>query len=261
MAMDLTGIIGKIERADHHLRKFRAEARTLLDSYAGSVAPCERTDSWEEWRLNQVPAIPAHWPAVVGDIAHNLRSALDHLAWQLVVESGARPRRERPATAFPIRTASGSSPPTIFPAIRAEFQQVLESVQPYIAFATAQGLNPRKSPLFMLQELNNLDKHVAIVPAVGVLDTVSWSSPPESEVRFVRNPAALHHDDVVGRFFFGPAGRVDVNPSFNFVVRADIPTFPEIEAGDLCDWALSTAMSYVKSTVRRFAEAACQSPG
>jgi hypothetical protein len=37
-------------------------------------------------------APPVHkWGLVVGDVLHNLRSALDHLAWQLVLANGKSP--------------------------------------------------------------------------------------------------------------------------------------------------------------------------
>ena len=47
------------------------------------------------------------WGVLIGEILHNLRSALDHLIWQLVIlETGAPPTTTK--TAFPIfETAAG----------------------------------------------------------------------------------------------------------------------------------------------------------
>lgn len=42
---------------------------------------------------------PPEWSPVIGDIVHNMRSALDHLAWQLVIRNGCKPFGK---TRFPI---------------------------------------------------------------------------------------------------------------------------------------------------------------
>ena len=57
------------------------------------------------------------WSLILGDLLHNLRSALDHLAWQLVVDGGGTPSQD---TNFPVccstqvsrvqRSLSGAQP-------------------------------------------------------------------------------------------------------------------------------------------------------
>ena len=42
--------------------------------------------------------IPVDLSLVIGDAVHNLRSALDHLAWQLVLANGQTPTTQ---TAYP----------------------------------------------------------------------------------------------------------------------------------------------------------------
>lgn len=55
------------------------------------------------WRAQIDPPPPALRLAVVaGDILHSLRSALEHLAWALVLENGGEPSDSKPATQFPI---------------------------------------------------------------------------------------------------------------------------------------------------------------
>ena len=41
-------------------------------------------------------------PAVPGEIAHHLRSVLDHVAWQLVLDAGGKPRTGAGGMKFPI---------------------------------------------------------------------------------------------------------------------------------------------------------------
>lgn len=102
---------------------------------------------------------------IVGDVAHNLRSALDHAVWQLVMTNGADPGRH-----------------TMFPIIRsaAEFQErglrqlrgvapaavaVIEEVQPY--HMPSPDLTPEDSFLWLLDELSNHDKHRVLNVTAG----------------------------------------------------------------------------------------------
>ena len=52
-----------------------------------------------QYVVSEAREIPTAFPLISGDILFNLRSALDHLAYQLVIVSGNRPDRH---TAFPI---------------------------------------------------------------------------------------------------------------------------------------------------------------
>jgi len=46
------------------------------------------------YRIDRVMQIRDHWPLIVGDAVHDLRSALDHLMWQLaIVYLGRQPKK------------------------------------------------------------------------------------------------------------------------------------------------------------------------
>jgi hypothetical protein len=51
------------------------------------------------FRLRFFQETPDEWGLLVGDLAHNARSALDHLAWQVVLHGGGSPDER---TGFPI---------------------------------------------------------------------------------------------------------------------------------------------------------------
>lgn len=57
-----------------------------------------------EWvvRFCVLEAPPLKWGVLIGDVVHNLRSALDHLAWQLVLRNGGESswRTQFPATSI-----------------------------------------------------------------------------------------------------------------------------------------------------------------
>ena len=50
--------------------------------------------------FDPVPPLPPTWGAIVGDIVHNLRSALDYVVYELAVKGSGHPDRDN--TAFPI---------------------------------------------------------------------------------------------------------------------------------------------------------------
>ena len=95
-----------------------------------------------------------------GDMTSNLRGALDHLVWQLVLANKAQPRR---ATSFPIvkrekdwdRAAAGA-----LTGVADRWVRELRAVQPFTDGAT----NPADHPLAALDDVNNANKHRVISP-------------------------------------------------------------------------------------------------
>jgi hypothetical protein len=98
----LEGVEIKLDRARSHANTFLTEEREFMrrerNNYRFST---EIHDEGRRhiYRLVEQPMLPPHWPAVFGDFVHNLRSALDHLAWQLVKLNRGSPNE---STQFPI---------------------------------------------------------------------------------------------------------------------------------------------------------------
>jgi hypothetical protein len=106
-------------RDEHHklyscylkLRRVEQHADALqdaLDGFLGSnpyAIICEREPKLDEYvlwtKVREQP--PPEWSPIVGDIVHNWRSALDHLAYQLVIRNGNTPSSR---TQFPIFSKS-----------------------------------------------------------------------------------------------------------------------------------------------------------
>jgi hypothetical protein len=100
----------------------------------------------------RLPKPDRHLGILVGDCLYNLRSALDHLIWQLVLCNP--PHRPSRKNMFPICTS---------PAL---FDEQLKKGRlkgvPESAVALIKGLQPndtRDHPLFVLDYLHNIDKH------------------------------------------------------------------------------------------------------
>ena len=88
---NLAGVRLKIDRANHHL----LEVCAAINSFYG---PERQEDSMivypdierkrVEFVIGEVQGVDPVWAAMIGDIVHNLRSALDHLVCQLALLNG-----------------------------------------------------------------------------------------------------------------------------------------------------------------------------
>jgi hypothetical protein len=107
------------------------------------------------------------WGLIIGDIAHNYRSALDHLAWQLALKHSAPDDPSRSAQ-WPITDSLDKFNDgrvqrmlaSIDPAIHAD----IERLQPYNAPEQAYC-----RPLAALRDLSNTDKHRLLNTCVGAM--------------------------------------------------------------------------------------------
>lgn len=127
-------------------------------------------------RLDIAP--PIEWGVWIGEVAHNLRSALDQLVWQLALLATNAPARH---TQFPVllaATSSSSGPcfdkngKRMITSLRPEHQAVIERLQPY-----QPGRGGSDNALYLLSEVNNADKHrlLQVVAARAGLVTVgTW---------------------------------------------------------------------------------------
>jgi hypothetical protein len=111
--------------------------------------------------------LPIDWSVKVGEIAHDLRSALDGLVCQLAVISNPGStwricKKER--TGFPIflkgprSSASEGFKRKKLPYLKRGFVTRIERLQPY-----KRRNGYRRGPLWLLRELNNADKHRIVV--------------------------------------------------------------------------------------------------
>jgi hypothetical protein len=167
----LIGPVLKIQRASEHLGDLYARHR-----YFGTPHPygiyTERDEEAKvvRYRFHLYKTIPPEWSLIIGDLLHNLRSALDLIAWQLVEANGNRPDEH---TKFPIGESekaweSGESGAKILQrkghAIGDEPMAVLRTLKPYKGGDDA---------LYALHRLNIEDKHHLLIPAYGArIDTV-----------------------------------------------------------------------------------------
>ncbi|MGH2635314.1 MAG: hypothetical protein ACRDHU_04115 [Actinomycetota bacterium] len=123
----------------------------------------EATDDPEvfflNWRVVELSDMPPEWGLRVGDIVHNLRSAMDYIAWQLGWwNQGGTPFGK---TAFPIcgNATLFNNKRWVLKSLSEEHVALIESCQPY------QGGNREWPflPLADLRDLSDQDKHRVLV--------------------------------------------------------------------------------------------------
>lgn len=176
----LEGVALKLLRAKHHFNALGEVCQKAIEQSAGDPF-VEREGDWEVVRVG-IRKFPL-WPSIVsGDYVHNLRAALDHLVWQLVKVSDAKPG---PWNSFPIygdkdnfirdvkeRAKKRRSGPLAGIDKRGPIWALIESYQPYTHTELPPWLPadmpnrerwaPRFSHLAILTALDNVDKHRTI---------------------------------------------------------------------------------------------------
>jgi hypothetical protein len=121
---------------------------------------------------------PLRIGVVIGDLIHNLRSALDHLVWQLVLWNGEQPTRDNQ---FPVCLERNDWPRAarrMLAGARSEHVDLVEAVQPY------RRITPDSAPLARLHALWNEDKHRVVM-------TVLAATRDPTDIPFGMRPMSL----------------------------------------------------------------------
>jgi hypothetical protein len=142
----------KLDRVDTNVEGYSAELRAYIASDPYEVVPKFDPESgWHDVLVKVMPP-PAVFGLIVGEAAHNLRSVLDHLAWQLANLDGDPPEPNR--VQFPICATKPDDFLNLkrLNGMREPHRAILELMQPYNA-------PDRPQVLEMLAWVSNTDKH------------------------------------------------------------------------------------------------------
>ncbi len=201
---DLDGVRVKLAMARANAEQLDTLLRPFVEAAQRSIERTPSDNPFEVvYRITKVPWIDPAWSAIFGQGIYNIRSALDHLAWQLVLLDGQVPTR---ATQFPLldsgRDKSGRKVHVdIAPGIkRPDILAAVESMQPY------HGGGKWGDQLGVVAELSGIDRHrlpIAVSTMLNV-DNIFWGLPEGSTAPSWWFPVgkALNEGDVVARFLF-----------------------------------------------------------
>jgi len=161
----------KIARAKSHIEVLRLANAGFTAKADYRVVVAELDPKSREYALRALINVlpPLELGVCIGEVAHDLRSALDGLIYQLGMLNGAS-EEALTRTQFPIflkqrvlgcRGKCSGKPPhftcgglKLIKPLRREHQAEIERLQPY-----RRGNKGKRSPLYFLHELNNADKH------------------------------------------------------------------------------------------------------
>src|SRR5687768_12939744 len=151
----------KLARALHHIRDLEAKAARWLAKppiklhYSADLATADRLILAE-----LLEPVPRELAAITGDALHNLRSALDNLAYELSLAHTGDPLPSRIAadSMFPLfaeeGTDTGKKLKRMLKGVHPEARAIIQGMQPY---------NPdhggRWNIRWVLNDLNAKDKH------------------------------------------------------------------------------------------------------
>jgi len=148
----------KIVRAYSHMKALNGEIDAVLGTQPNAVVSKIESESGDKvYRAEMRWQPPREWGLLLGDFVHNLRSALDHMVWDLVL---LNPDSDDPDTntEFPIywdpaQYVLPHEAPRKLRGIVPQAPDLIEEAQPY------HGANAKRHPLWMLRELDIADKH------------------------------------------------------------------------------------------------------
>lgn len=202
MADALQSARDKLARGDSHRAIARREIRGFFNRHPHptfKVEPKgdrEALNAGDIWRgsivVDQgVPDLPASFAARFGDIVHNYRCVLDHIAWQLVRHGSSWPLPDEAAESrvqFPIYSTAQrfeNGLPGRLPGVDATAIDYIRQRYQFDA-----GGNPANGALIGLAALSNEDKHRSLHASLGVFKFLKtnveftrclprrWANPP-----------------------------------------------------------------------------------
>jgi hypothetical protein len=247
----------KANRAGEHIESLRSQVEEFRASEPCRVIP-ESTDKPGRlaYRLRTTP-VPTRISATLGDVLHNLRAALENLAYGIGVSVAGNPmpRALESASAFPICQTPQAfteffegkpDPPGNScdkPAKRstlydkrtklydARAREALRAVQPFVNLEQAKKLNVATersyeeetcySELYRLNKLWNIDKHRRLALMAWWPDMVYWTSNGPSKRKMYPGDGTLENGSILYHMEGTGEGDSEVVHEFNLTITDD----------------------------------------
>ena len=234
---DFKGISAKIGRARDQIEALDAD----MDGFCKNIKQLIVHESDEDadkqaWVYRgATPDVPIEWSLRIGEILYNLRSALDHLVWQLVLANGQEPGH---GNAYPIVDDEAKWPNAIrkLRGVGQISEKRIHGLQP---FTGGMNLPFDVGAFWMLQCLCNIDKHrhlnLSVAEANGTGPIVFGENQPPRRTSISRRP--LEGGGTLGKIekdaimLWVNDLEQELNPDFQIEICFDYPQNPELVAG------------------------------
>jgi hypothetical protein len=225
MSARLDDIRAKIERANEHILDLEARIQAFRSNNPyGVVTEDDGQSGRRVYKAKVNLPIPSDFSLVTGDALHNLRTALDYLAGQLVESNGETPDH---LTCFPTYQRP--------PKDESQFMRKVQGMSPF-AIGLIETVQPYKTgndALWHLSQLDNMDKHRIPLKATSS-----------------RQPAFLFPIDLGD---LPPGGIISIPGMFEFCGGADLEDGTVLAKANLpadnVEFQLAFEIAFGKSTV------------
>lgn len=154
----LDAIRSKINRANEHINDLATACKTFIDSTPFVLdRVTDPSTGYYHFKLTNIQPPPPEISLITGDAIHNLRSALDHLACELVLANGQTPLRQ---TCFPIFDTATKYQNMDTKKVRGMSRGALRAID------AAKPYKGGNEALYTLHELDIADKHHALLTTI-----------------------------------------------------------------------------------------------
>jgi hypothetical protein len=253
----LAAIMPKLSRAEEHIEALDMKVIEFLNTRPYRIVRNDEMDgAYEVLRVEIIRQPPDALAVLIGDALQNLRSTLDHLAFQLAIEARGRAltaEEERevwfPVTDDPrwthfdgfVRAGPGRRINPLFAGAQVE----IHALQP------CHRTNPPDDPLWIVNHLNNIDKHRRVLLGGSMVQSGSWGMAPLGEpLDDLKLTIGLLEDGAeMARVRWGgapPGPEPDL--TWHFLFSIAIAEQGPLAGLDTCAF-LRYAASYIRSTV------------
>jgi hypothetical protein len=197
----------KIQRADEHLDVLREEIGTYVRQEPYDVRferDAEFPGCWAAVAVEREAPPVLRLGVIIGDVVHNLRSALDQLVCQLILDGRdhkgltTNPRTACSGTGFPIYTDESEFRTKGISKIKGVRQDL------WFKFEALQPFDAGQHPLAVLNKLSNDDKHRAPAVVAFQAESIMLVTPKDFSSLGMRGPQHLEDGTVLLRFGLNP---------------------------------------------------------
>lgn len=226
----------KMDRARLHIEDLRSKFDDFIASEPWSVKRVPTSDEHVA-RLVFVKnqPIPLEFSSIVGDAVHNMRSALDAVAYALARRNfdGTWTEEHERAPAFPIYATPAEFDSFFDKGKRPEVfderdRMAMRSVQSFYHREQTDRDSPeaydrlcRFSQLNLLKNISNIDKHRRLPLSYWSLDIVYWEGDSEGPSgREMLRPKPGDPEDTIA-YFYEPPGSTAHEPHWEFVLQLE----------------------------------------
>jgi hypothetical protein len=232
----------KLARAEEHMKALAEAIEGFVKTEPYEITRhLEAEDADHVYRFSKFTDPPECIGILIGDVVHNLRSSLDHIAFALAKQGSVAAgitmsRNQETGIQFPISDSPEQFNKQIGSGrllyVEPEAKTIIERLQPY----WLRRGDPRKSWISVLHRLDITDKHRTI-PATGAVVTHgaydALPGGPQPEMILARRTHEWGVGAEVVRFRFAephPEVDVDFSPSFTVAIEEGWPPNGQADA-------------------------------